>query len=66
MSPKQKRKALEELLTNINTMKARKRMEAIDKVEAAIEIAKCNNALAQTYAIKVLKKTKEYKDALAE
>jgi hypothetical protein len=62
-----KRKAPEELSTNPNTIKSRKRIERMDEIEAIIETAKRNDVSAQTYAInKKLRLTEEYKNASKE
>ena len=46
-----KQKALEELLTNPNTIKLRKQIKQIDKIEAIIKTAKHNDVSVQTYAV---------------
>ena len=62
-----KRKVPEELSTNPNTIKSRKRIEQIDEIEAIIETAKHNNVSVQTYTInKKLRLTEGYKNASKE
>lgn len=62
-----KRKAPEELSTNPNTVKSRRRLEGMEKVEAIIETAKRNDVSAVTYQInKKLRMTEEYKCASKE
>jgi hypothetical protein len=61
-----KRKAPEELSTNMHTVKVRKRLAAMDEVEAQIELAKHNDLSAISYAMKKMKQSDEYKKASNE
>jgi hypothetical protein len=61
-----KRKALEDLLDNANTIRVRKRLAAMDDTELSLEKAKRADSAAVTYAMKKLRQTTEYKAANEE